>query len=432
MANIQFRVNNGKAIKDKTKPQRIYLRYRLGRLIDFGASIGFEVLLTDWENEKQRVKNKTNISNRYEVNNLISNLTNHFETFENKNRESGIIPTYKDVKEYYQTYFTTPEIETEKTFFSCFEQFLIDCKTQPNLNTKKPLRPLTITSYRLTKNVLKTFNDEVYKFDFDKISLSWYYDFLEWNYKQNNSNNYIGKHIKNLKAFLNSCNEKGYTTNTSHRDKRFITLKEESDSVALTIEELQRIWNLNLSKDQKLDNVRDIFLIGAYTGLRVSDFKTLTTDKNLKESQGVKMLKVTTEKTGKVVAIPLHPIVNQILLKYNNNVPKEMTEKDINELIKVVCKRAKINSIEHITITKGGKKVSYSKQKYTLVSSHTARRSFCTNAYLMGMNSLDIMSLSGHTTESTFLKYIKVTPEQVAIKMSEHAFFKNGTALKVV
>ena len=42
------------------------------------------------------------------------------------------------------------------------------------------------------------------------------------------------------------------------------------------------------------------------------------------------------------------------------------------------------------------------------------------------------MSISGHKTESAFMKYIKLTPEDKAIKMSEHPFFKNATALKKV
>ena len=65
-----------------------------------------------------------------------------------------------------------------------------------------------------------------------------------------------------------------------------------------------------------------------------------------------------------------------------------------------------------------------------MISSHTARRSFCTNAYLSGMDSLDIMAISGHTTEKNFKKYLKVTPEERAIKMSQHSFFNNN--LKVV
>ncbi|MCL2329156.1 MAG: tyrosine-type recombinase/integrase [Bacteroidetes bacterium] len=53
-------------------------------------------------------------------------------------------------------------------------------------------------------------------------------------------------------------------------------------------------------------------------------------------------------------------------------------------------------------------------EKWQQVSSHTGRRSFCTNMYKRGLPTLMIMSISGHKTEKSFLKYIKV-------KQNEHA-----------
>ena len=61
--------------------------------------------------------------------------------------------------------------------------------------------------------------------------------------------------------------------------------------------------------------------------------------------------------------------------------------------------------------------------KYMLVKTHTARRSFCTNAYLAGVPVIDIMAISTHTTESSFMRYIKVTKEQQADRMAQHPFF---------
>ena len=45
--------------------------------------------------------------------------------------------------------------------------------------------------------------------------------------------------------------------------------------------------------------------------------------------------------------------------------------------------------------------------KYELMSSHTGRRSFCTNFYNEGVAIAAIMSISGHQTEKEFRKYIK-------------------------
>ena len=83
-----------------------------------------------------------------------------------------------------------------------------------------------------------------------------------------------------------------------------------------------------------------------------------------------------------------------------------------------------INELVSISKTQGGKLKTYTKPKYEMIKTHTARRSFCTNAYLSGMDSLDIMALSGHKTEKNFLKYIKVTRHQRAKRIAEHKFFQ--------
>ena len=73
--------------------------------------------------------------------------------------------------------------------------------------------------------------------------------------------------------------------------------------------------------------------------------------------------------------------------------------------------------------TEGGTRRTTSRPKNELIQTHTARRSFCTNAYLNGLDTLDIMAISGHQTEKNFLRYIKVTREQRAKRIASHAFF---------
>lgn len=120
------------------------------------------------------------------------------------------------------------------------------------------------------------------------------------------------------------------------------------------------------------------------------------------------------QKTNTKVTIPLHPVVLEVLEKYNYNLPEPISNQRFNEYIKETAKLAEINAMEAITITKGGKLQTELYPKHELISSHTGRRSFCTNMYKRGLPTLMIMSISGHKTEKSFLKYIKV-------KQSEHA-----------
>ena len=101
-----------------------------------------------------------------------------------------------------------------------------------------------------------------------------------------------------------------------------------------------------------------------------------------------------------------------------------MPEQQINYKIKDVCENAGIDEVASTTKTIGGKEVTKKDFKFDLVKTHTARRSFCTNAYLSGMNPVDIMQISGHSSEKTFLNYIKASALQKAVKISSYPFFK--------
>jgi integrase len=433
MANVNFRPNKGKTVNDLTKPQKIYIRYRVGRKIDFNASTGAKVFIENWDFDKQKVKNRSHVTNRNEINALLSNLTKHFESFEANNFKEGIIPTYQMVKNHFDSYFTNPEPKTNDrplTFFEFIDNYINDAKTKPNPNTKKPLSKNTLKDYVLTRNVLKEFNDTFKKFDFESIDSDWYDDFSKWCNNKGFKDNYKGKHIKTLKTFLNNALEIGLTNNRNHQKRTFSVFKEDSDAIYLNIDELHQMWELDLSNDPTKERARDLFLIGCFTGLRVSDYNNLKPS-NIKEVNGVKMFVVKTQKTKKTVAIPLHPIIEAILIKYDG-IPNRMFDQKINQNIKEVARLTELFEVIETTATISGLEVTQKRKKFEMVTSHTARRSFCTNAYLMGMDSLDIMAISGHTTEKNFLKYIKVTPEQRAVKMSKTKFFSNATALKVV
>ena len=67
-----------------------------------------------------------------------------------------------------------------------------------------------------------------------------------------------------------------------------------------------------------------------------------------------------------------------------------------------------------ISFTKGGVLETKVLEKWNLVTTHTARRSFATNQFLNGVPTLSIMAITGHKTEKAFMKYIKVTPDDHA------------------
>lgn len=78
----------------------------------------------------------------------------------------------------------------------------------------------------------------------------------------------------------------------------------------------------------------------------------------------------------------------------------------------------------HTFLQSGGQMVEKKIPKWAMVSSHTARRSFATNTYKEGTSEILIMGITGHKSQATFLKYIKLSKSEKADMMAESAFFK--------
>lgn len=439
MAKVSFRLNKGLKDKDFTgkkeslndlnpdKPYPIYLRYRSGK-IDFNTSIGYSILPAHWDFDKKKAIDKVIVKNHVKINSLITKLKDHFDEWDIENNRKGFIPNYNEVKRHYLSYSTKTVVE-EAPALGLFELIDLFIEQSKELKRKKVSQG-TVKTYMTTKEVLKGFEKVYGKLTFDNIDLDFYFAFVEYCEKKKKfTRNYIGKNIKTIKTFMAYALEHNLTQNRAFKSKHFVKLNEEADNVYLTEEELERMWQLDLSKDERKERARDLFLIGAYTGLRVSDFNNLRKH-NIKKVKDVELIKVPTQKTGAEIAVPLHPIVKAILVKRNGAPPKTMQPQTINYLIKEIAESAGIDSVEYISQTKGGITVELKKYKFELIKTHTARRSFCSNAYLSGMAPIDIMAISGHSTEKEFLNYIKLSNEDLAIKMSKNDFFTGK--LKVV
>lgn len=432
--NISFVINSGSKIVDYSKPQTITFRYRIGRNLDFKRSTGFKISVndkikskSDWDDDKQRVKNKTSIVNRVQINRFLDRLEAYFKQFHDENLSKGIIPSKEEVKAHFNK-FIDNRLETaiSNSLINYIEEYI----ERPSIKLDRTKG--TLRNYEKVKNILIQFEKEEYPLSFDKISMNWYNDFIEWFTNKGYSINYTGDVLKNVKMFLRNAFEDKVSKNDIFRNSKFKSIKEESEDIYLTEEEVNKIYKLDLSNNKGVEIIRDLFLIGCYTGLRVSDYTSINSD-NITVRNGIKFLEIIpqkTKKSGHTIVIPLRRECLNILEKYQFNPPKR-TEPYINRQIKSITELAEINEVIEFTIPKGKSREIVKKEKFNLVKSHTARRSFCTNAYLSGMSSIDIMQISGHKTESSFLKYIKVTPSDTAERLSQSTFFQGGN-MKVV
>lgn len=419
MATLKFYVpyNNN--------PSSIYIRFKGGRKFDIKTTLPLQVNPEHWNKEKEEVRNIVSALEKKQTNSKLRQIkTNVLNGYNELNGNTGLV-NKQWLQNIVNNTITTTLIQHKKSLFSFIEEYIAKVKTTPSAVTGKLLSISRQKSYQGTLNKLELFGKEKYKIDFDTITMDFYYDFIRWSESKGYSKNYIGKFISNIKHFMSEAYEEKLHDNLVFRSRKFIKLSENTDELYLTIEELEKIEKVDLSEYSEGHNTaRDLFIIGAYTGLRVSDFNNLSED-NILFILNTKVIKVATKKTGEPVVIPIHPIVNRILEKRNGNLPPKLSDQKINDYLKNIGKEAEVNSNFKRTSTKGGEKVTTLNPRYEHIKTHTARRSFCTNAYLSGMDSIDIMAISGHTTEKSFLRYIKVTKEQIALRMADHPFFSD-------
>lgn len=234
---------------------------------------------------------------------------------------------------------------------------------------------------------------------------------------QKYSANSVGAFVSVLKIFLQKAKERGRTI--ADDLSSFTKTKEESISVALSEDEIERLIAFDFSYDRKLENARDLMILGLWTGLRVSDVMALPVidpDSKFIEVEPMK----TRNTSGAKVVIPLHHHIKEMIRK--RGMPKPIIECSFNKFIKEVCKAVGFNDdIEGMLMNpKTKRKERGVFKKWQLISSHTCRRSFATNLYLMNFPTLSIMKITGHSTEASFLKYIKVTPKEHAEKLLAH------------
>lgn len=242
-------------------------------------------------------------------------------------------------------------------------------------------------------------------------------DFILYLESKDLKQGYILTLISLTKGMTARAAKYGYAVDKSYDD---VTVDDEEHfSVYLSMNEITRIYYFKgLTKKQEA--IRDLFVVGCLTALRYSDYSTLTKANFTKD-----FIIKKTQKTGKKVTIPIHAYIHEIYDKYEGEVSKGLTIQHFNRYIKMICKKVGLNDLITYNYTRGGKLVTETKQKWELISSHTARRSAATNLYQLGrLRTYEIMALTGHTTEKSFFRYIKTTSEDKAAQIAGDHFFR--------
>ncbi len=275
----------------------------------------------------------------------------------------------------------------------------------------------TLLQYKNTLRLLRHYDATVHPIDFHNINLEFYANFRNYMYTAGYSETYFGNQIKFIRMFMNEATERGYTTNTRYKSRKFISPQSPTLKIYLTHSEISRIQQLPLDNRKNLEKSRDLFIIACKTGLRFSDLVQLNAGNFLTHDR---LLRIHTQKTGATVHIPLSADVLSICRKYNYRFPV-VTNVTFNTHIHEIAKLAGLS--EMVEIPGQGNKNRKIVPKYKLITAHTARRSFTTNAFLAKIPTLSIMKITGHATEQAFMKYIRISGEDNARELLKHPYF---------
>lgn len=306
----------------------------------------------------------------------------------------------------------------KETLIGFIDHFIKDCEFGVRLSPKRQkLKPSSIGSYKTTKGYLLKFQEHTKKVltlkDFSQSDIDKFSDFLIID--EEFAMNTHAKAMMDLLQIIKYAVKLKKIPAVKMVELEFDTRREETDSIYLTENEILKLLEIKDFDDPIHEEVRDVFVVGCFTAMRFSDYSTI--DPSAIRNNRLEFVQ---KKTGGKVTIPIHPVVNSLLKKYDNALPKVPKNNEFNRIIKLVGEKL---PCLHVPFTK---QVTYGRElkelvdmKYNYLQTHTARRSFCSNEYLKGTDPLIIMSISGHKSHKSFMRYIKVSSDQYADKLDD-------------
>lgn len=401
-------------------------------------------LVRFWNQDRQRVRVSRENRSANQVNEMLIRWQNAAAKAVLKFKQTADIPSPRDFfsavdNEFYsENGFVSPVAREPEQI--CF---YIDYLRQYIERYRNVRSEITVKHYQTVLNKLEAFEKRTHhRLTFSDIDINFYNQFRVWVYDQGYSDNYFGSLIKIIKQAYREARDVDHLhdlNGTAH--KGFITVAKEADPIFLTVDELLRLHRLKLTEKLVVEEwpdlcgqnaikrristcelVKNRFLIGAFSGLRVSDFSRLG-EMNIVENRIV----LRTRKTDTQIVVPIHPVIRDIL-ESGFDLSLTISDQKMNSYIKVLAKMAKIDGKVAIREHRGGAVHVRCTEKYNLVSTHTARRSFATN--LLKAKDVPLAAISkalGHSKITTTMRYLRVGAEENAALLAESSYYALGT-----
>ena len=254
--------------------------------------------------------------------------------------------------------------------------------------------------------------------DITKIDYAFITDYEFWlRSVRNCANNTAVKYLKNFNKIIKLCLANDWLDKNPFANYK--SKVKEVDRVYLTENEIQSIIEKDF-KTERLSLVRDIFLFSCFTGLAYIDVKNLTKSHISFGIDGEKWIFTHRQKTESASKIPILPVTQMIIEKYENH-PQCNNEYKLLPILSNQKMNAYLKEIAGVCEIE--KELTF----------HIARHTFATTVTLT--NGVPIESVSkmlGHKNLRTTQHYAKVLDRKVSedMKILKNKFVGNIKAPK--
>lgn len=393
MRRHRYRITPGKKHRDGTALLRLRISWA-GNRIDYAPGIAVD--LSKWLPDAMRVKpNSTHTKDKVPATYINRVLQQHEDAIERlfaSYEIDGITPTPEKLRQ-------DLDLELGKST-EVTETFMAVAKAMGNDVGRS--RQWSTSGYDKLTALIKKVEGYSAGTTISQITEEWlsgWVTYLSLDCKLNNST-VIG-YVKRIQAVLRYSDRHGYPCDRGALDYRPGLKTVDKQIIFLEWDELMTVLNAELPYPY-LEKARDLFCISSFTGLRYSDLQKLTPADIADDC-----ITIVTQKTTDTLHIELNDYSRALLAKYGNR-PPQLSNQKYNNYIKEVGLHCGITTPMKIVRIRAGKREEKTYPKWQLLTTHAGRRTFISNALMMGIPVETVMKWTGHKNYEAMKPYIAI------------------------
>lgn len=365
---------------------------------------GYCVKPSQWNTNKQRVKQGMHVDGiDY---NIINDKLNEMEQFCTTYINSALArketPSVEELKRQFNYKFKQGKEDKSDEFYYLFDKFIEETSSTKGWGTDM------LNVFNRLKRKWQAYKP---KMTFDMLSTE-VMDGFKTELSKTMYNDAIDKNLSYFRQFINWARNKNYRIHPDFLSYKPKLPKAKKAVRYLTLEDLDTLYHLDLSSNDAMDRVRDIFIFQCYTALRYSDVAQLKRENIKTNTNGDYIIDILTEKDDDRISFRLPMRAVTIYKKYENNLYEDdlafpiISNQKYNAHLKTLGEMANLKGEWIDYEYRLTEKIAIHIPKQDLTT-HTARRTFVVTAMNEGVDLELISAITSHSDVKAMKPYIK-------------------------